>query len=582
MERALTILALATLAAPSLPAPGELPERAPDLAELLPETTFAAAGFPGLCDLLERGFEDPLVTSLLESPAGRLVLSRSEVTPRSAVLYAGALAGEPLLPALASLVREGVWVALVPSPSGPTGLLVARGDDPARWERLLDRALETLADSPDVPPGLPEAFERVGDARLWDLGEAGAFAQKGALFVLSGNRALVERTLRRAEELPTVETRRSSPAEARPLALAWLDRARAERALGSEAVAEWSSAARDPGVHFLLGSDLALLSTAERLEARLDLEGNRVRFEVLGRGVEFGAAGPLVTPLDEAAPPRWPAATPGTEARALLRRDVAALFARRAELFPATALPAFAQAVSDLGPLFGGLDLEEELLPALDPWVRIVVRDVELDPSAAPTVRLPAAALLVDLREPQRVGSRLVAAFQSLVAITNVERAQAGRPPLVLSLERIGDLEMTRASFPPPMPGDEVDVAYNLEPACVLAGRTFVIGSHAALVREIIGEIERGEFEDPPSGGDRWEVFGSAISQLLTENRAPLVSNGVLNEGKSPEEARFEADLLAALAAGLERLALSTERAAEDALRATLEIELVPHGGEDR
>lgn len=576
MQRPPLLAPVALAAVATLLTPAFATRRARDVEALLPPDTFAAVGLPGLSRLLDRGFDDPFVRSVLEGPAGRLALARSEVTPRAAVMYASGLLGEPLLPALASLTREGSWLGLVPGVRGPEFLLVVRGDDPERWERALDRALEWLAESPEVPDDLPGAFERVAGARLWDLGEPGAFAQRGALFVLAGERSLVEDTLRRAQAAGSRDGVSSAKGSTPPLCVAWFDREKAEAALGPEALLELSRAARDPGAHTVLGSGLAFLTEARRLEARLDLDGARLALELLGRGIDLTAAEGLVTPPGGARRPALPATTPTTQIQAVLHRDLAALFARRADLFPATELPSFAQAASDLGPLLGGLDLEEELLPALGPWVRVVVREVELDSAFAPSIRLPAAAVLVEVREPERVGRTLVAAFQSLVAITNVERAQAGRPPLVLSLERVGEHEITRAAFPPPAPGDEIDVAYNLEPACALVDRTFLVGTHAHLVEELVRQLERGEVETPPPGGDLGQAFGPALARTLAMNRAAFVSSGILDEGKTPEEAEFEADLLVALARTVRRVVYSTGRPAEDVVAAHVELELVP------
>lgn len=590
MKRTLSIAAAALFAtqapfaSPFRPAPARAATQPPvrvafqeppfELESLLPEETIAAASFPGLDEFLERGLDDPCVKALLDGPAGRLWLSRLEVPPRTALVYASGLVGEPLLPALASLVRRGLLAALVHTDAQPQLLLIARGDDPQRWERLLDRILEALSESSDVSADLAGAFTRVAGARLWDLGEAGAFAQRGALFVLAGKRRLVEDALSKAEALDSNRDSHARSDEANALCVAWFDRDRAEAALGPQALAELSSAAREPAVHLLLGSDLALLTAARRFEARLFLDGPRIALELTGLGIELAAAEELVSPTHGELPPPLPEASTDTVARAVLRRDLSALFAHRAALFPPASLPGFAQAASDLRPLLGGLDLEEQLLPALDHRIRVVVRNVPLDSAAAPSIRLPAAALIVELREPRRVGPTLVAAFQSLVAITNVERAQQGRPPLVLSLERVGEHELTRAALPQPEHGEEVDIAYNLEPACVLVGSTFILGTHVELVRQLLEQIERGDVDPSPANGERWELFGSVLSELIATNRASLISNGILNEGKTPEEAEFEADLLAALARSMSRAVLATDRPAEDTLRVRLDFEL--------
>jgi hypothetical protein len=75
------------------------------------------------------------------------------------------------------------------------------------------------------------------------------------------------------------------------------------------------------------------------------------------------------------------------------------------------------------------------------------------------------------------------------------------------------------------------------------------------------------------------ELSGGPASRLAAEDRAALVQNAVLNEGKEPARAEFETGALIDLLAQLERARIET-RVDPAAFRVELEIALTPplHG----
>ena len=238
-----------------------------------------------------------------------------------------------------------------------------------------------------------------------------------------------------------------------------------------------------------------------------------------------------------------------------LYRDLAALFRERVELFPAEALPGFAEASSNLALFLGGLDAEEDLLPGLGPWVRLVVRPVDFADDCQPEMALPAAAAIVELEDPE-LGPALVGAFQTGIGIANVDRAQRGLDALVLSLSLAGDVEITSARFRPPRAGDGVDLRYNLEPACAVVGDVFVVGTHAALVRELALGRPAGRETEPR---ERLTLDGRAVAGVIAANSEALVMQNMLAEGSTRERAEGEIGLLLGF---LERLGRARPRRA--------------------
>jgi hypothetical protein len=209
-------------------------------------------------------------------------------------------------------------------------------------------------------------------------------------------------------------------------------------------------------------------------------------------------------------------------------------------------LPGFSKASNDLAPFFGGRDLGEDVLPSLDPWLRVIARPVAFDDGALPEIPLPAAAIIARVRDPERMGPTLVSAFQTMIGIVNVDRAQKGLDSLMMQFEMAGGAQVTSARFLTPGEHDGVDLRYNLVPACALVGDAFVVGTHRNLVADLAEELARGPSGVSTTRAERLVLSAPALANALEANFDALVMNAVLKEGKTSE--RAEADLRGVLA----------------------------------
>ena len=217
--------------------------------------------------------------------------------------------------------------------------------------------------------------------------------------------------------------------------------------------------------------------------------------------------------------------------------------------------------------------MTDEILPGLDPWIGVVARRVEFDPGAVPSIPLPGAALIVRMRDPEDLGPKLVSAFQSLLAISNIEAAQQMRPALTLGLELHEGRTVTYGRYRKPAPDEGVDLRYNLVPACTVVGEAFVIGTHVSVVKQVASQLASGTLEPGSSSGERLCIAGDSVAELLEANRDALVVRAVLEEGKDEERARQELRALVLVADALERLTVLARRCAPDGV--TLELRLV-------
>jgi hypothetical protein len=519
-----------------------------DIATLVPERCSVFVEGTGLAPLLELGFEHPLVSCFSASPLGQFLQQR--FASEEYLGQADKWLGESLLSALGALSRRGL--ALGVDAGAKKGVLVVRGAEAGRVQELQERIFARIETALGWPGGLDRPAQLWHGGEVWFLGEL-VVARREALLAAGNDAELVRAVLALAAD-PGGRGLLARPG------FAALHGART----GSEALWAWAdlealepqadqgfralrASSRSPAMQSLFGARIAALTSSASLAAWLALGDERL---VLGlRGSAATSAEPLEPGASPGAlvPPKLPAGQDLVQA--LVYRDYGALFEHRSELFPSEDQPGFAEAITSAALFFGGQDLGADVLAHVSPWLRVVVRPARFRPGLEPEIPLPALAIVAALEDEQRLGPEFVSAFQSLVSIVNIDRAQKGGGSLLLALGRAGEVELTSARFLAPAAGAGVDLRYNLEPACAVVGQCLVLGTHESLVRELVRDLAQADVGVACTETHEWlELDGSSVAAAFAANSAALVARKMLAEGLAQEQAEQEvAGLLLAL-----------------------------------
>ncbi|MBI5433873.1 MAG: hypothetical protein HZA52_13660 [Planctomycetes bacterium] len=545
------------------------PER--ELATLSPTDCTVYVETPGLADLARRGLEHPLARAVLAEPRVRALLAAGKTDPEGLLAGLDAVAGFEVLPTVAKLSERGAALSLAFRRAKPSALLVLRGADAKAFGEEVEELLALAAERAGHAGAFDQPMERVLGADVWRIGEELSIARRDALAFVSNDEAFLRDALALAASadakgLAGTEDFAAAAKSRAPNELVFafadlgeVDRRAEQGQLGDpEGWKKLRNMAREPGVQFLLGPTFAALGGARSASLSIACEREDVRLSLVGHGVDCGAAVALLPEAGAAFPP-----APNGRANVatwVLHRDLADLFAKRADLFEPEQLPAFSEALSNLAIFFGGVDISETVIPALAPWGRVVVRDIGFDAASKPELAFPAAALIVRVEDPTQVGPLFPSAFQTVVGLMNVERGQQGKSPMQLQIELVGDVQVSYAKLMAPKPGEGVDVVYNLEPACALRGEIFVIGTHRKLVEELVRELAAGELDARAPTAETLEIAGDAVLAALIANREALVMNAVLSEGKTREKAERDLDGALAVAELLEHVKLEARR----------------------
>jgi hypothetical protein len=532
---------------------------APDrpLASLVPTRCLVYVESEALAPWLAQGLEHPLLRRVLESAPGRALLARTAMTPSQALERADAWLEAPALACAAELAHGGLAFGF--DPLTKKSLLLARGRDAATVEAGLTRVFDAVERQFGWPGALDRPQRSWSGADVWSLGEA-VVARRDTLLVLANDAELAQDALELAADaegkgLLANESFAAAHGVREQGALVWGWLALEElEPLGDQGFRDLRAAEKTPAMQGVFGAELAALASAPALAAALRLDESGLALELQGLGAERV---PVLAAGARAA--EVPAELAGhSGAEALLYRDYAAFFRERAALFPSEALPGFAEAITNGALFFEGQDLGEDVLPHLSPWYRVVVRALEFPAERRPEIPLPGAALVAVLDTPE-AGAQWQAAFQTIVALTNVDQAQKGQRGMRLALGREGEIELSSARFATPRAGEGIDIRYNLEPCLAVVGRHLVLASHEELARELVRELAGKE--PGRAGREFLRLEAAAALAALRANRGTLVAKKQIEEGLERQAAEAELALVEETLAWLDELTLALDPA---------------------
>jgi hypothetical protein len=261
-----------------------------------------------------------------------------------------------------------------------------------------------------------------------------------------------------------------------------------------------------------------------------------------------------------------------------LYRDLHQFYAAKDDLFPErTSGLIFFENM--MGIFFSGRDLTNEVLAQTEPEIRLVVAEQQFDPAiGTPSVKLPAFAMILRLRDEQQFDEVAEEAWQKAIGLVNFTRGQQAMPGLIIDRPMHRNVKMTVSYFSTTEIEDRTELAqrFNIRPTLAMPGEYLILSSTDGLARDLVDalnvEIER-QVKPMARTHSLIEIEGDQLASILQANRDALVRGDMVKKGSTQAEAEAGIDLLITIARLCERLELSIG-AREGATKASLEIEL--------
>ena len=279
-------------------------------------------------------------------------------------------------------------------------------------------------------------------------------------------------------------------------------------------------------------------------------------------------------PDNEGSAPSLPE-VPGTLMTLATYRDISGMWLRAGDLFDEQTNDNLAEADSNLSTVFAGRDFGEEILGSLEPQIGLmVVRQSFENKTPVPAIKLPAFALVMRLRDPDTMRSELRRTFQSAIGFFNIVGAQQGNPQLDMDMQKNGDVDLITSRYLPEKKDTDstsAPIIFNFSPSVAFVGDRFILSSTADLARQL---SETPSTESLETGvNTSLQLFVPAISESLTDNREQLISQNMLEEGHSREEAEAAIGLLFEIVRSFKGAAMNLERTGQQlSLKLSLEV----------
>ncbi|GEM_PF-4463594 len=509
--------------------------------------------------VLDASYQEQLRKTL----AVRRLLARRELRPaRELAQGIQRHSGRPFLEVLAEASARRIAVAV--EPVSQTVLVILKGKDAATVERLsrsLQKTIQQYTQQRNLP--LEPAQTQYQGVSVYSVGSKVYWAHTQQWFFASNSPQGIQSALDRLrgeeeDHLGRTEDYRKARALVGQSATGWGMLRTAPLLLLPQVQQALTGKHREIGAELLAGGVMEVLARAPVVAIRLDAQSQHLRMSVHvpydpgkvrpHRRWFFAPAkergGGLLRP-------------PGTILSLTIYRDLAQWWKQRERLFRPEALGAFDEAEGNLGLLLGRVDLEEDLLQHLGPRIRVVVARTAFPPKQTPQLKLPAAAVIFSLRDPQ-VGQALLVGYQRLVSLINITGVQQDIQPLLLGSQTYRGVPCYVARFVVPSDAKlpRETLYYNFSPSAAVMDRWFILSSHEQLLKKLIDQLQN-QGDTPAQGlNTAVELDLKQLAAVLEDNRATLVAQTLLQEGTPLPQAQKQTDLFLQLLRRLNRAAL--------------------------
>lgn len=569
-----------------------LPAAEQTAADVLPKSTVAYAEITQPAKLLDLLLEHPLRDKLAQLDEYQ---DLTEENPdflkfRAIVGVVEFKLGRKWPEALAALAGDGLYFAVDAETQG--AVLLARAPDADALDDVLDK-LREMAREDAKKKGKPAPFEErtYRDQTIYKL-EKAVLATFGRWLIVTNKpdlgRVVADNILdggtdTLAEQEQFIAARRT--VSGKPVGWAY---ANIEMLRGAGAAKKlFQEKSDNPGAELLLGGVIGALQNTPLLTAAVYLDDDQLRLAVQmphdptavpeKRQYFFGEHGKGTAPAPLAPKNRLAAVTS--------YRDVGQMWQRRSDVFNENANARLTQADSNLSTVFGGLDFGREVLGALQPQVQIVAAEQNFAErkSRVPKIKLPAAAFVFQLKDPEKMQRQLKISFQSLIGLTNLGAGQNELPQLEMKTEDRDGGHIVSTAYPGGEEEPDVsnDIIYNFSPSIAFVDDYFIFSSTRELAAELFdlakgttqppARIDGDEADDESVVNTLVKIDAGVLRRVLRQNREPLIAQNMLENGHTRDEAKKEVGVLFALLSVLKEssLALATE---EDMLRGELSV----------
>lgn len=227
-------------------------------------------------------------------------------------------------------------------------------------------------------------------------------------------------------------------------------------------------------------------------------------------------------------------------------RDVVAFWHQAEDMFDDNVASKFVEADSGLSLFFSGKDFSTEILSQLGPRMQFVAARQIFSGPLVPDIKLPAGAVILEVKNPKEIDREAKIAFQSLMGLTNIGAGQNRQPQFEIDTEQRGDATIITATYGDLDPQDfpKGMINYNASPTMAMIGNRLILSSTKELAEELVelAASKRSARKRPEN--TLLQLNSHVARTMLTDNREHLIAQNMLENGHSREKAEREIGIL--------------------------------------
>jgi hypothetical protein len=279
---------------------------------------------------------------------------------------------------------------------------------------------------------------------------------------------------------------------------------------------------------------------------------------------------------------------PGAVATVGAYRDISQLWLNAGDLFDQAVNDQLAQADSTLTTLFSGKDFAEDILGVVEPQLQLVVaKQTAIDSELAPSIRLPAFAIVGQLKDAGKMRRELKRTFQSLIGFLNIVGAMEGQPQLELMSDTKAEQDSQFYWAEYLLDADKeydngLPIQFNFQPCIAFSGDQVAVASTVGIAKQIFSpnsDKTESTLTKLDNANTTMVLDVQSIASLLFENRETLITNNVLEKGHSRQKAEEEVDLLFVVLGMFKELRASLSF--QEATELSIELDIQPEAKRD-
>ena len=525
--------------------------------DLLPATVIGYAELPQPGKLIDLVIDHPLSKQLQALPEYQQAMQRPEYQKGlEAIAAIEKQLGEKLRPATGKLTSGGVYFGFDLASQGV--VFLAKANDAALADKALETTLEMArAAAKEQGGGDPVKAGEHRGLKVQQLGELRLAVKDG--WIIAANKSLTMSFVlnnlldEKPESLGGDVQFQAAYAKRSATACLWsyLDL----RLIRSTGVLKTlaSQKSDNPAGELLAGGIVTALPDAPYVTASLEVDQQRFALSFAlpcdtaaaakKKEFYFGVGGSGQSPpLLE---PKQTLFTMSTY------RDFASLWKNAPDLFNDEVNAKFVEAEGNLKTLFAGRDFRDEILGNLLPGMQIVaVRQTYKAGDVIPAIKLPAIALVMQMKNPAETSRIFKVTYQSFIGFINIAGGQNGIDPLDLNSEKIGNALVVSSEYLPPDDDKTKQAAppqFNASPTAAFIGDKFILSSTKPLALELVELVQKAP-ATPTGTNTALKIDGQVVQAALDDNRETLISQNMLERGH--DRVAAEQQITGLLAAG--------------------------------